>query len=884
MTRFLALTLLIVFFAFLPSASADGDNGLIIKTPNAHQTASNGTAMLTLNASNIQVRAKWRLDGDSPFAITDNGELRLTAELSDPTTIVATVIVEDMFSELNRNYQNLAATALITVEFMFGTLRIVNPPARLLAAFGMGGTMAFHTSGGMGEHTFRLYSASDYFTLGKTSGILSVAASVAVGQYAITVEVRDETATLFITVIAEVEAADNLILANAPPLAATVIAGVALSLHTFTASGGLGTLTYALIGNHAGHFYALIDNHAGHFSIDERDGVLRIHGDRKGGVYTLSVEVSDGAIIPQRATAEATIAVVEILFLADAPPLTATAGTVVLLHTFTASGGLGAKTYALIAGNADYFSIGDNSGVLQMNGGTIEGIYTLSVEVSDGLVAPQRATAKVTVEVKRKIILSTKNALTLTAKVSDRKSNIYTYQHANEYHIVAGNVGGYFSIGETSGMLSSQAPVGIYTIGIELTYVYSLPNSPSIKSLSVVVVEVIYSPVPTKSAIYVLGGYDGSRRNDVWSSVDGKTWVEETANAAWSERYDHQSVLHNGRLYVLGGYDGSRLNDVWSSVNGINWSLETDSAGWSRRNGHQALSHNGRLYVLGGQDGIRRLNDVWSSVDGKSWRQEEADNSAGWSNSYDHQALLHNGRLYVLGGNGGFGNLYSVASSADGKSWRQERAYNSVGWSARQDHQALSHNGRLYVLGGNDGSRLNDVWSSIEGINWMLVKTNNNAGWSRRYDHQALLHNGQIYVLGGDSNNGRLNDVWSSAEGINWTLVKTNSNAGWSRRYGHQAVVFPQLQLSGFFDVPIFPNGHLGVLHILVASGGSGEYTYTLSPSGSGFVIDANGVLSADGTAATGEHIITVQVADGDGQTAIWSGKVIIICPGCKKQ
>ena len=408
MKRFLALTLLIGFFAFLPSASADGDNGLHIIPADVHQSASSGTAMLTLKATNIQVRAKWRLDGDSPFAITDNGELRLTAELS-PTIIVATVIVEDMFSELNRNYQNLTATALITVEFMFGTLRIINPPTRLLAAFGMGGAMALKTSGGMGEHTFRLYSASDYFTLGETSGILSVAASVAVGQYAMTIEVQDETATLFITVIAEVEAADNLILANAPPLAATVIAGIALSLHTFTASGGLGTLTYALIGSHAGHF-----------SIDKRDGVLRIHGDTEAGVYTLSVEVSDGAIIPQKATAEATIAVVEILFLADTPPLTATAGAVVLLHTFMASGGLGAKTYALIAGNAGYFSIDDNSGVLQMNDNAVAGIYTLSVEVTDEAIIPQRATAMATIEIERIKL----NVLTLQAKVSDRSRDL----------------------------------------------------------------------------------------------------------------------------------------------------------------------------------------------------------------------------------------------------------------------------------------------------------------------------------------------------------------------------------------------------------------------------------------------------------------------------
>ena len=522
MTRFLALTLLIGFFAFLPSASADGENGLIIKTPNAHQTASNGAAMLTLKATNIQVRAKWRLDGDYPFAITDNGELRLTATLSDPATIVATVIVEDMFSELNRNYQNLAATALITVEFMFGTLRIVNPPARLLAAAGMGGAMALKTSGGMGERIFRLYSASDYFTLDETSGILSVAASVVVGQYAMTIEVQDETATLFITVITEVEAADNLILANAPPLAVTVIASVALSLHTFTASGGLGILTYALIGNHAGHFYALIDNHAGHFSIDERDGVLRIHGDRRGGVYTLSVEVSDGAIIPQRATAEATITVIETLFLADTPPLTATEGVMGVLHTFKASGGLGAKTYALIAGNAGYFSIDDNSGVLQMNNNAATGIYTLLVEVTDGAIIPQRATVEVTITVVEILFLADTPPLTATERAM---VVLHTFMAsgglgAKTYALIAGNAG-YFSIDDNSGVLqmNDNAAAGIYTLLVEVTDGAIIPQkATAVVTVTVEKEELLYYEVfgntqKNQMVIYLSG--DSTRHNGV---------------------------------------------------------------------------------------------------------------------------------------------------------------------------------------------------------------------------------------------------------------------------------------------------------------------------------------------------------------------------------
>ena len=782
MTRFLALTLLIGFFAFLPSASADGENGLHITPADTRQTASNGAAMLTLKATNIQVRAKWRLDGDYPFAITDNGELRLTATLSDPTIIVATVIVEDMFSELNRNYQNLAATALITVEFISGTLRIVNPPARLLAASGMGGTIALQTSGGMGEQIFRLYSASDYFTLGETSGILSVAASVAVGQYAITVEVRDETATLFITVIAEVEAANTLILANAPPLAATVTADVALSLHTFTASGGLGTLTYALIGNHEEHF-----------SIGERDGVLRTYGGVVEGIYTLMVEVADGTIIPQRATAMAAIEIIKL------------------------------------------------------------------------------------------------NTLTLKAKISDKSISLHAFApHASAYSIVAGNDDGYFAIGEASGVLSVQAwtPVGNYPLNIGITYTFSLGIPPRV-AVSAVVVEITDYPTPTQRKIYVLGGSSDSSStlNDVWSSVGGKTWEEETANAAWSDRGAHQALSHNSKIYVLGGSDRSNLlNDVWSSADGQNWLQVTENAEWQRRDLHQVVSHNGHLYVLGGHSYYGLLpvtiatNDVWSSVDGKIWEEETA--AADWSGRNSHQALSHNGRMYVLGGEDDNGDeINDVWSSVDGKIWVEETA--AADWSARKYHQAVSHNGRLYVLGGedHDDNETNDVWSSADGgKNWRQEKANNSVGWSARSYHQALSLNGRLYVLGGYDGNNTYNDVWSSADGKSWILE--TGNADWLKRAAHQAVVFPpSLAWLALPDTNEFtlPFGESVIIHTFEAQYGDGNYIYNLLSDISGFSLSANGELSTDGTAATGEHTITVQVADGDGQAITWTGKVIII-------
>ena len=75
--------------------------------------------LATLRAVNIQVRGQWRAEPSNAFSIyaQDNGQkgiLMLTTSLSD--TKVVTVEVKDMFSYLNPLYEDLAATAFITVQ------------------------------------------------------------------------------------------------------------------------------------------------------------------------------------------------------------------------------------------------------------------------------------------------------------------------------------------------------------------------------------------------------------------------------------------------------------------------------------------------------------------------------------------------------------------------------------------------------------------------------------------------------------------------------------------------------------------------------------------------------------------------------------------------
>ncbi len=121
-----------------------------------------------------------------------------------------------------------------------------------------------------------------------------------------------------------------------------------------------------------------------------------------------------------------------------------------------------------------------------------------------------------------------------------------------------------------------------------------------------------HSSVVYKGRVWVLGGNDGSDKNDVWSSNDGISWREATTNANWEARSSHSSVVFDNKMWVLGGNDGSDKNDVWYSTDGKNWSkASTSSSIWDARDAHSSVVFRDKIWVLGGKDNIANKNDVW---------------------------------------------------------------------------------------------------------------------------------------------------------------------------------------------------------------------------------------------------------------------------------
>jgi len=111
--------------------------------------------------------------------------------------------------------------------------------------------------------------------------------------------------------------------------------------------------------------------------------------------------------------------------------------------------------------------------------------------------------------------------------------------------------------------------------------------------------------------LFLVGGYDGQLRNDVWSSADGKNWTQVTPAAAFSPRRSFCMAVYNGQLWLIGGYDGTNvLNDIWVSSDGITWTQKPLSAGFSARESASLIAFQNRLWLIGGSDVVSDRNDV----------------------------------------------------------------------------------------------------------------------------------------------------------------------------------------------------------------------------------------------------------------------------------
>ena len=278
----------------------------------------------------------------------------------------------------------------------------------------------------------------------------------------------------------------------------------------------------------------------------------------------------------------------------------------------------------------------------------------------------------------------------------------------------------------------------------------------------------------------LIGGWDGTAAgisNSVYSSQDGKTW-SFLGTGNFTARYGHTSLnfLLNGdtftdRAWVLAGNSASGfsalLNDVWTSIDGKSWSRADTGGAFPARFFHSSVvfdpdAKGNRMWVIGGiNNKPQGLSDVWSSTTGSTWTQATASGFPGRGGAaavtFTDPGSGAPAIFLIAGFDPSAGKLYNdVWDSTDGATWKQLLTSLAPTFSARYNATAQIVPGKsgpeIWVVGGTDGTQaFNDAWFSKDGLNWNQVT--NFAVNPERYGTVPYYFSARQWLVGGFEKN-----------------------------------------------------------------------------------------------------------------------------------
>lgn len=168
--------------------------------------------------------------------------------------------------------------------------------------------------------------------------------------------------------------------------------------------------------------------------------------------------------------------------------------------------------------------------------------------------------------------------------------------------------------------------------------------------------------------MWMIGGNAFGGNTSIWSSTNGRDWTEEVETAPFGPREGHALYVIDDKLMLLGGMgaggSSDLKNDVWSTVDGVSWIEETEEASFNIRVDMNVIRYNDKLWLTGGHSFSSGYNHVFSSTDGITWSLVATDIIAQMNQS--HSLVLHNGTLWIYSGlDEGY-----IWRSSDGLDWR----------------------------------------------------------------------------------------------------------------------------------------------------------------------------------------------------------------------
>mmetsp|Transcript_8304 Transcript_8304/g.16372 ORF Transcript_8304/g.16372 Transcript_8304/m.16372 type:complete len:738 (+) Transcript_8304:1846-4059(+) len=332
-----------------------------------------------------------------------------------------------------------------------------------------------------------------------------------------------------------------------------------------------------------------------------------------------------------------------------------------------------------------------------------------------------------------------------------------------------------------------------------------------------------HSAILVGNSMFVFGGVnkDQQRFNDVFElNVNLKHWIRVDASGTIpTARTFHRAVLFEGYMYILGGFDGVRRNDAYRlylqdlspedelESNPLfetreqeedlpyNWRLVRHTGDvYTRRTGHAAVALNGIFYVFGGTDEHNRKNDITAyTVHNKQWRKLPGLGDVPVARS-GAKGTAYKDKLYFFGG----------YTKKDGTYFNDLVCYdvNTYQWTTpnttgraptpRTDHTVVGYENCLYVFAGYDGrTRYNDLYKvNVDTQDWELTNPGGAAPLTR-FGHTAVVFNHSMYVFGGWDGHETLDDLYQYSFASNiWYEVRRVQGIKPNPRYRHSMAVF----------------------------------------------------------------------------------------------
>lgn len=279
-----------------------------------------------------------------------------------------------------------------------------------------------------------------------------------------------------------------------------------------------------------------------------------------------------------------------------------------------------------------------------------------------------------------------------------------------------------------------------------------------------------HQSVVFEGKIWVIGGVtklaNGQEvyTNDIYSSIDGVNFTNH-GNGPFAIRGYHQVIAFNNKIWLFGGVHAipgaqTTYDDVWSSTDGVTWVQETlISNHFGARYGHKMITYDNKLWCIGGADESNTYRgDIWFTSDGLNWNLYQTPTNY-FNNRYMHSLSVFNGEMILIGGaSNNFGRKNDIWKSSTGHTWSEVYAIGTL-FSEREAHETIVKDDKLYVIG---GSADNEVWESLNGVDWTNSFTINDTA-NNLVGHSLLVFNDKILVVGGvfDVNN-YSSDIYTS--------------------------------------------------------------------------------------------------------------------------